>query len=163
MVYSNLMNWIFSVFMIASLLHMTEEFFYPGGFMRSMKNLNPKFAPFVNAKAAIVINGLQILLCIVVMIIGERNLAFSLSIASLVFINFLMHIAGAIKTKGYAPGLITAIVIYLPLSVYSYYHYFSSGLLNISQFNISLILGIAYQLVPLVYFISAKLIKMHIG
>jgi hypothetical protein len=144
-------------------MHMIEEFYYPGEFMRSMKKLNPKFAPFVNAKAAIVINGLQILLCILVIIIGEINLAFSLSIASLVFINFLVHVAGAIKTKGYAPGLITAVVIYLPLSVYSYYHYFSTGLLNTSQFNISLVLGIAYQLVPLVYFISAKLIKMHIG
>jgi hypothetical protein len=57
------MEWIFGAFLIASVLHMGEEYFYPGGFMDIMKRINPKFAPLVTAPIPVIINGLQLLLC----------------------------------------------------------------------------------------------------
>ena len=42
------MNWIFGAFLGASLFHMGEEYFYPGGFMGFMKRLNPKFSAVGN-------------------------------------------------------------------------------------------------------------------
>jgi hypothetical protein len=94
------MDWIFSAFFGVSLAHMAEEYFFPGGFMDFMKRLNPKFAPLVTKKMAVVVNSLQLILCIVVMAIGKKAIVFSMSVAALLFINGLVHIGGCIKTKG---------------------------------------------------------------
>jgi hypothetical protein len=150
------MDWIFAAFLIASMLHMVEEFFIPGGFMTIMKKMSPAFAPFVNARAAIIINGMQLLLCVIVIFTGRSNLAFSLSAASLLFINGLVHIGGSIRLRGYAPGVITGTVLYLPLSIYAFYYFTASGELHTNDAFVAVGLGILYQLVPLVYFLSLK-------
>jgi len=143
------------------MLHMVEEYFFPGGFMAVMKQMNPAFAPFVNVPMAIVINGLQLLLCVIVIFVGVSNLAFSLSAAVLLFINGMMHLGGALRLKGYAPGVITGSVIYMPLSVYSFYYFAASGQLNAADATIAGLLGILYQLVPLAYFLAMKLLARH--
>jgi len=155
------MTWLFAGFLIASMLHMVEEYFFPGGFMAVMKRMNPAFAPFVNVPMAIVINGLQLLLCIVVIFVGVSNLAFSLSAAALLFINGLAHIGGAIRLRGYAPGVISGSVLYLPLSVYSFYYFAASGQLSDGDAPIAGALGILYQLVPPVYFLVMHLLSRH--
>ena len=143
------------------MLHIVEEFFWPGGFMAVMKRMAPTFAPFVNVRSAIVINGLQLLLCVVVLFVGVSNLAFSLSAAALLFINGLMHFGGAIRLKGYAPGFITGSILYIPLSVYSFYYFTASGQLTAGDAAIACALGILYQLVPLSYFLAMKLLSRH--
>ena len=99
---------------------MTEEYFLPGGFMQMMKRLNPQFASFVTIPMAIVFNGLQIVLCIVALFIGDREPFVGLSVAGLLFVNGLIHIASCIRVKGYAPGVLTGALMYLPLSAYAY-------------------------------------------
>ncbi len=152
----NQMDWIFGAFFGASLLHMGEEYFFPGGFMNFMKRLNPKFAPLVTKKMAIIVNGLQLLLCLLVIIIGRRALVFSMSLAALLFINGLIHIGGCFKAKGYAPGIITAIALYLPLSAYAYWHFTGSGQLTLIGVIFTVFLGLLFQTVPLGYFVLAS-------
>ncbi len=153
------MNWIFAAFLGASLFHMGEEYFYPGGFKGFMKRLNPKFAPLVTKPMAVVVNGLQLLLCMVVMIVGRRALVFGLSVAALLFINGLAHIMGCIKARGYAPGCITGILLYIPLAIYAYFLAIGSGLLNMNAVLITGVLGLLYQAVPLGYFVLASAMK----
>jgi hypothetical protein len=133
-----------------------EEFFFPGGFMTIMKKMNPAFAPLVNFPAAIIINGLQLLLCIIVIFVGRSNLVFSLSAASLLFINGLMHIGGSIRLRGYAPGVITGTILYLPLSIYAFYYFTTWGGLSSFDAITAVGLGVLYQLVPLCYFLVMK-------
>lgn len=147
------MSWIFVGFLIASMLHMVEEFFFPGGFMPVMKRVNPAIAPFVNVTAAVIINGLQLVLCVFVIFVGRSNLAFSMSAAALIFINGLMHLGGAVRLKGYVPGVITGSIIYIPLSVYAFYYFAASGELKLNDAFIAVALGVVYQLVPLCYFL----------
>jgi len=153
------MDWIFGAFLAVSMIHMVEEYFYPGGFMDVMKRLNPKFAPLVTAPVAAVINSLQLLLCVVAIVVGRNVLAFSMSVASLLLINSLMHIMGCIIVRGYAPGVITGILLYMPLSVYAYYLFFSSGQLTANEFIVTGILGALYQIVPMSYFGLASAVR----
>lgn len=153
------MKWIFVAFFIASLLHMGEEFFYPGGFLETIRRLNSKIAPAVNRSAAIIINSLQLLSCIVVMAIGKNALVFSMSVAALLFINGVIHVLACIKTTGYVPGVITGVLLYVPLSTFSYYHFVSSGQLSANGIALSCMLGMLYQAVPVIYFVSARLLK----
>jgi len=153
------MEWIFGAFLVVSMIHMGEEYFYPGGFMDVMKRLNPKFASLVTAPMAVIINGLQLLLCVVAIAVGENVLTFSMSVAALLFINGLMHIMGCVRVKGYAPGVITGILLYMPLSVYAYYLFTSSGQLTLNGVVITGVLGLLYQAVPMSYFVLASAMR----
>jgi len=153
------MEWTFSAFLLVSLIHMGEEYFYPGGFMDVMKRLNSKFAPLVTAPIAIIINGLQLLLCVVAIAVGENVLSFSMSVAGLIFINGLIHIVGCIKVKGYAPGVITGVVLYILLSVYAYYIFTSLSQLTLNGVVVSGVLGLLYQSVPISYFMLASTMR----
>lgn len=153
------MEWIFIAFLAASMIHMGEEYFYPGGFMEVMKRLSPKLAPLVTVPMAVIINGLQLLLCFVAIAIGKNALAFSMSVAALLFINGLMHIMGCVRVKGYAPGVITGVLLYMPLSVYGYYLSISSGQLTLNGVIVTAVLGLLYQAVPISYLVLASAIR----
>lgn len=153
------MDWIFGAFLVVSMIHMGEEYFYPGGFMRVMKRFNPKFAPLVTVPMAVIINGLQLLLCVVAIAVGTNVLAFSMSVAALLFINGLMHIIGCVRVKGYAPGVITGVLLYMPLSVYAYYLFASSGQLTLNEAIFTGVLGLLYQAVSISYLVLANAMR----
>jgi hypothetical protein len=104
-------------------------------------------------------NVLQLLLCVVAIAVGKNVLAFSMSVAGLLFINGLMHIIGCVRVKGYAPGAITGVLLYMPLSVYAYYLFISSGQLPLNGVLVTGVLGLLYQAVPISYFVLASAIR----
>ena len=146
------MHWIFWTFVGAAVIHVVEEFGYPGGFLDTMRGLNPRIAPLVTVEAAIIINGLFLLLCVLGAVVGSRSIVFGLSVASLLFFNALMHIWGAVKARGYTPGVVSGVVLYLPLSLYAYYLAVEMGELTLGGGALSGLLGALYQVVPLGYF-----------
>ena len=153
------MNWIFYTFVAAGVLHVLEEYFYPGGFPDFMKRMSPSFAPFITTSFAIVINGLFLVLCILGAIVGRDALVFSLSIASLLVSNGLIHLMGSLRARRYAPGLITGVLLYIPLGIMAYSFFLNSGELSESQAIISVLLGLAYQIVPVGYLGLASVLK----
>jgi len=153
------MNWIFYTFIAAGMLHVLEEYFYPGGFPNFMKRMSPAFAPFVTTSFAIIINGLFLLLCVLAAVIGKSALVFSLSIASLLFTNGLVHMLGSMRAIRYAPGLITGILLYIPLGITAYSLFLNSDELSINQGIVSFLLGLAYQVVPIGYLGLASLLR----
>jgi hypothetical protein len=154
-------KWTFVAFLLASIVHMGEEYFYPGGFMSLMKRLNPGFASFVTTRMAVLINGLQLLLCVAAIVVGRKALAFSTSPAALLFINGLIHLGACFRIRGYAPGVISGILLYLPLSVYTYCVFVGSGQLTVSATIISCLLGLFYQAVPAGYLALATMAGRH--
>jgi Protein of unknown function with HXXEE motif len=145
------MDWIFAGFLAASIVHMVEEYFYPGGFMDQMKRFNPRFAPFVTARMAVIINGLQLVLCMLAILVGRNLPIFGMSIAGLLLINGLMHIGGSVKAKSYTPGVVTGVLFYLPLSIYAYVLFIGSSQLTWGGVIITGMLGLLYQAVPISY------------
>jgi hypothetical protein len=140
---------------------MAEEYFYAGGFPRLMKRLNPRFAPFVTIPMALVINGLQLLLCYLAIRFEAVNLTFSMSLAALILINGLVHIGTCLTIRGYAPGVITGVALYLPISSYAFYRATSTGELSGYQIVIVIALGLLYQAVPFAYLLAASAFKQH--
>ena len=153
------MNWIFWAFVGAAVIHIVEEYYYPGGFLDSMKRFNPGFAPSITVTFAVVINALFLLVCLASAVIADRNLIFSLSIASLLCFNGLIHIIATARSKRYAPGVISGIVLYLPLSLYAYYLFVSSGQLTLVGGIVSGLLGVLYQIVPISYLALSRMLK----
>jgi hypothetical protein len=145
------MNWIFSAFVVAAVIHVLEEYAYPGGFSDWMRSLNPRFAPWITARFAVIINGLFLLLCVMGAMVASKGLVFSLSVASLLFFNGLIHLAGTIKAKRYAPGVISGVLLYMPLSLYAFYLFASAGRLTLAGSAIAGLVGVLYQAVPIGY------------
>jgi hypothetical protein len=155
------MNWIFYTFIAAGVLHVLEEYFYPGGFPDFMKKMSPSFAPFVTTGFAIVINGLFLVLCILAAVVGRNNLVFSLSVASLLISNGMIHLMDSLRARRYAPGLITGLLLYIPLGTMAYIFFWGSGELSIMQGILSILFGLAYQVVPVGYLGLASLLKVR--
>jgi hypothetical protein len=72
---------IFVAIFTASVIHIVEEYLFPGGFIDLMKRLNPRFASFVTVPAVVVINGMQLLLCLAAIEVYQERLIFSMSAA----------------------------------------------------------------------------------
>jgi hypothetical protein len=138
---------------------MIEEYIFPGGYSTFLKRINPRIAPRITRSIVVVINSLQIALCIVVILVGRANLTFSMSLAGLLFLNSLLHIGASMRVKGYAPGVVTGILLYLPLSLYAYAYFGSTGQLNMVEGAISFGLGFLFQAIPIAYFALSSVIN----
>ncbi len=153
------MDWIFQAFVGAAVLHVFEEYFFPGGFPNFMKESFPAFAPFITRNFAILVNGLFLVLCILAAVVGRDALVFSLSIAGLLISNGLTHLLGSLRARRYAPGLVTGLLFYIPLGILAYFLFSNSGQLTMTQGIISFLLGLAYQVVPVGYLGLSALIR----
>lgn len=153
------MSWVYVGFLIAAILHVFEEFVFPGGFLVFIKKMTPQFAPFATPAFAIAINGLFLLLCGIGVLIGRSVPVFGLSIAALVGINGVIHLGGAVRNHGYTPGLVSGVLLYLPLAVTAYAGYLGSGQLSVGQGIVAFLLGAAFQLVPMICLATAYFLR----
>ena len=134
---------------ISAILHVGEEYFYPGGFLEFGRKNVPKLKQRITVKMAVIVNGLFLLLCAAGVLLAEDYPEFALSIAGLVLVNGLLHIFSSILIRSYAPGLITSILLYLPISIYI----FASNNFSSGEIIIFISYGILYHLaVPLFLF-----------
>ena len=151
------MEWIFIAILIVSILHVIEE--YSGGFVDQMK----QFVPGTDLSQFVSINMTFIVLCFIAVVVGSSNLVYSLSIAALLFINTMFHIGGSIRLRGYNAGLITALLLYLPVSIYAYYYFWNTGSLTSLMFIISFLLGVFWMVMVFIHqFIQMYIKRNHI-
>ena len=66
---------------------------------------------------------------------GAKQIFTTLCMASIVIVNGISHIAAALIAGGYNPGLLTAVLVFLPLGVFAY-----SWLLRNNEANLSLVI-----------------------
>jgi hypothetical protein len=144
-------EWIFISLPVAAALHIIEEYVYPGGFAQAFNRLLPRASHLFTAKFHIAVNGVFFLICIIGALIGKANLILSLSIFGLIFTNAALHIRGAIIKKGYYPGVITGIFIYVPITVYAYLYFITSQQLTWIRAGLSFALGVLYMGVLMIY------------
>ena len=142
--------------LIAAILHITEEFYYPGGFLNWTKKNVPRIADRMNIKIALIINGLFLLLCLAGVFLGGYYPKFALSIAGLILVNGTGHFFASVFTKSYSPGLITGLIFYIPLSIYI----FTVFNLSASGVFVNILYGILYHLaVPILLFAPFNKLK----
>ncbi len=141
----------------AGVLHVVEEYFFPGGFMGMMKRFQPRYAPFVTVRFAVIINGLFLIVCLAGAIFHRRLVWLGLAIAALVGLNCLSHVAAAIRAKGYAPGVISAALLYAPLAVIAFKREISRGSVTLRAGLMAAILGMLLMAVPIVHLGLARL------
>lgn len=144
------MTWLFIAILIAAILHVIEEYAWPGGFPAFMRGMAPQFAGGITTPFAVLINGGFLLLCAAAALLWPRAVAFCLSVAALLVVNGLTHIGASARTRGYAPGVVTGALLYIPLGVYAFILAISMGLAASQEILTAALLGVGYALVPIV-------------
>ena len=143
-------TYIFWAPLAAAVLHIFEEFVFPGGFKDWYKNYKPGITKSISTRFLVLINLGLLILCYDIGALKNSSTGISvilwLGVMAMLAANGMWHIKAALKTKKYSPGVATGTIIYIPLAVYGFYYFISSGLAPIVPAIAAIILGASYQL-----------------
>ena len=135
----------------AASLHIIEEFAFPGGFKAWWCAYKPDIAASVSNRFLIIINGILIAFSVIVALAVSapkgNGVAAWLTLAALLFSNAIFHIIGAIQTQRYSPGMISGIVLYIPLAIYGFAHFLRSGQASVGTALLAFAIGGSYHFI----------------
>jgi Protein of unknown function with HXXEE motif len=137
---------LFWILPLSVLLHIIEEFAIPGGFREWYQKYNPSIAPSLTKGFLITVNTVLIIMCFIPVLIATnpQGVALWLTLVAILFSNSLFHIAGGIKSRQYSPGIVTSILLYIPISIYGYWYFISTSQASIGTAIVAIILGTSY-------------------
>jgi hypothetical protein len=134
---------------IAVMLHVTEEFLYPGGFADwYARLLPPKTVKKNNTGFLVWINTLMMCVCALALYFGDTGLGHTLWYynAAIAAANACFHLWGVFKLKTYSPGVITGTVLYIPLFVIGSLQLIGSAGLPLQKALIAMAVAIGYHI-----------------
>jgi hypothetical protein len=143
---------IFWYLTAASGAHVVEEYLWPGGFLESAKEIAPGAFEHASMPIIVGVNASMIIGCIFGALMRKRNPVHGLSMASLLFVNSLIHLGASLRMKKYVPGLATGLVLYVPLSLAAFASYKKSAEYKRSTAARAALQGLAYHSIPFVSF-----------
>ena len=135
-------------------LHVIEELFWPGGFMEWYHRYRPQLAAEPRSYYYRA-NALYFAATLLVPFARQSTAPYVLLFTTGILFNNLVftHILGAIKTRERSPGIVTGILLYVPLVAMSYGYVLSHGLVGLSAALICLMLSSAGE----IYFATKKI------
>ncbi|HVA56088.1 MAG TPA: HXXEE domain-containing protein [Gammaproteobacteria bacterium] len=133
---------------ICVLLHIFEEFAWPGGFLAWHRGYQPRFATSITPRFAVVGNALLLMATLVLGLMGptwSRGLSLWLTLVALLAGNATFHIAGALRMRRYSPGIVTGVLLYLPLCVWGFMYFLANNEATFQFALVSFVVGASYQ------------------
>ena len=142
---THLVFWLPFVF---SALHIVEEFVWPGGFLAWYRDYRPEIAASLTPRYVIVVNLVLLIAGFTLGWLGptwSRGLSLWLILAALLAANAIFHIIGVLRLRRYSPGVVTSIILYLPLCILGYWYFISHTDASWRMAITSFVLGSSYQ------------------
>lgn len=147
------MTWLWWAPLAAAVLHITEEFVYPGGFAEWDRSYRPAIRNSITPRLHIAINAALLLACVQVGVLGRTRdvsvQAFGavawLAIAALLFSNAVFHIVGTIRTGTRSPGVVTGVILYMPLPAVGYWYFVHTGKVSLGIATFAAVVGGSYH------------------
>lgn len=143
------MSLIFWLPAIASALHVTEEFFWPGGFFEWFRAYRSENRLSFTTGFAIFVNGVLLAAGCVLGWLGpdwSRGVSLWLILATILGANAFLHVIGSWRSRRYAPGTVTAVLVNVPLCIWGYTHFADSGEASLSMVVTAFALGASYDI-----------------
>lgn len=144
--FMKLVFWLPSIFVV---LHIFEEFVWPGGFSAWFKCYRAENAISFTPIFALRVNALLIAATLVLGWMGptwSRGASLWLTLAALLAGNALFHLVGVLRLRRYSPGVVTGVLLYLPLAVWGFWYFTRSGEASSQLALTSFALGSSYEL-----------------
>lgn len=145
------MRWLFTAPLFAVSIHIFEEFVFPGGFLQWYAGYRPEIAASLTVRMLVCVNALLLAICALLAITDpdSNNAMTWMVIGSILFWNAIFHARATIRTQRYSPGLISGLLLYIPLSMFGYFHFVRDGLASFETAIGSFALGSTYHLISL--------------
>jgi hypothetical protein len=105
--------------LIAILLHMTEEFVWPGGFPEWYRHYAPGTVARVSVGLLVIVNAVFVALALIPPALGAnaRGYAYWMLVAAIAAANGFFHLGATLRYRVYSPGVVTGALLYIPLGV----------------------------------------------
>jgi hypothetical protein len=143
---------IFVWLVAATLLHVFEEYVYPGGFLSWMRSA---IGQTPTAFEAVVINLAFVGWVAMPLFSPATPTIWTLSVPSLLLANGALHVVGTIVTRRYSPGVVTSVALFFPLATYALVHAGADS----KTVSGGILLGIGWMCVPLTVVMLRKLVS----
>jgi len=159
------MIWLWWAPLGAAVLHIGEEFVYPGGFASWDREYRPSIRSSITAGLHWIVNALLLAACVSVGVSGMPGGAIvvggvrfrsavpaSLSVigwlvlGALLFSNAIFHVVGSYRTAKISPGVRTGLLLYIPLAVFGYWHFLHANRVSGAAAGVAALLGGSYHL-----------------
>jgi hypothetical protein len=153
----SMIDWFPWTLLVAATLHICEEFVWPGGFMQWYRKYRADGSG-VTARFLIIVNAVLLIVCCNIGFLGrkEAGINYWLGIAALLFSNACWHVWASYKSRSYSPGVVTGVLIYMPLAMYGYIYLVRSGSAGIVTAVIAGMAGGSYPFWSALYHTKAK-------
>jgi Protein of unknown function with HXXEE motif len=142
------MHWIAWTPLAAAVVHIAEEFVWPGGFAGWDRQYRPQLRRTITPRFHVIINGLLLVACYDVGTLGLTRVGVAawLTVMALLFSNAIWHILGAFRTRSYSPGMVTGVALYMPLAFYGFGRFVADGQASLLTAVMAFAVGASYHL-----------------
>jgi hypothetical protein len=143
------MTLIFWLPFCCAVLHILEEFAWPGGFAAWYRSYRPYVAASLTTRFLVVMNAILLGVAFLLGWMGpswSRGLSVWLILAALLAANAIFHVRGVLTLRRYSPGVVTGVLLYLPLCIWGYWHFIAAGEASWQFATISFIIGASYHI-----------------
>src|SRR5262249_21076636 len=108
----------------------------------------PEIAKSITPRFHLIINLLLLILCYDVGALRSSRYgpAAWMAVTALLFANAVWHLVGAIRTRSYSPGMVTGLLLCIPITVYGYAHLLGAGRASFGTAVVAAALGASYHL-----------------
>ncbi len=115
-------------FPVALIVHVVEEFVFPGGFVRWIDLYNHR--RLKNARYYVLINSAAILGSIAIALFAKDSVGYWLYLYSVSLLagNAVSHLRAALQQKKYCPGSVTGGLFLIPLSLLSSWQFIANAI-----------------------------------
>ena len=112
-------SFFLSLPLLAIAAHLTEEFLWPGGFVLWYRAYPPGSTAVVTTRFLVIVNAVFVALAVVPLLPGSPARAFGywFVVAAVAGANGLFHVRATLRTRTYSPGVVTGVILYIPLAV----------------------------------------------
>ena len=112
-------------------LHVFEEFAWPGCFLAWYRLYRPEFAASLSVRFVVVVNALLLLFALWLGVSGptsSRGVSAWLGLMAALACNGVFHVRGMIRSHRYSRGIVTGMLLYIPLCVWGYWYFLTNGI-----------------------------------
>jgi hypothetical protein len=127
--------------------HLLEEFVWPGGFAEWYRQYPPGHTTHVSTRFLVIVNVAFVGLALLPPQLGPypRGYAIWITVAAIAAANAVFHIVAVIRTHKYSPGVVTGVVLYLPLLFVGGAYLMRRELVSTGTLIEAIVVGIAYH------------------
>ena len=133
---------------LAVAAHLVEEFVWPGGFGNWYRAYRPARASSVTTGYLVRINALFFAIALLPAILSPSPyaVAFWLVVASIGVSNAAFHLYASWTRRRYSPGVVTGVLVYLPLALVGYREFIATGAAPMNVIVQAVLIGPAFHL-----------------